>query len=81
MSAADTRRELIEAVQKLSELVPEMRIGQLLAAVGERCAELPGRGLWDATDEELREAIWRFQDEFANTATTAQQQATANRAN
>lgn len=37
-----------------------MRAGQMMAAVGEVCADLHGRGLWDATDGELLEAIWRF---------------------
>jgi hypothetical protein len=41
-----------------------MRAGQLVAAVGEVCADLHGRGLWDASDEELREAVWRFQRNF-----------------
>ena len=41
-------------------MFPEMRTGQLIAAVGELCADLHGRGLWDASDAELLEAVWQF---------------------
>jgi hypothetical protein len=30
------------------------------AALGEDCADLHGRGLWDAENAELLEAVWRF---------------------
>jgi len=64
MSASDTRAELFVALRELSEIVPEMRAGQLLAAVGELCADIHGRGLWDASDAELLEAVWRFRRDF-----------------
>jgi hypothetical protein len=32
-----------------------------MAAAGEVCADLHGRGLWDAEDSELLEAVWKFQ--------------------
>jgi hypothetical protein len=60
VSEIDTRADLFAALQELSEVVPEMRAGQLMAAVGELCADLHGRGLWDATDVELLEAVWQF---------------------
>ena len=44
MSNNDTRAELFAALEELSQLVPEMRAGQLMAAVGELCADLHGRG-------------------------------------
>jgi hypothetical protein len=64
MSESDTRVELFAALQELSEVIPEMRSGQLMAAVGELCADLHGRGLWDADDEELLEAVWRFRRNY-----------------
>ena len=64
MSASDTRAELFTALRELSEIVPEMRAGQLMAAIGELCADLHGRGLWDAADAELLEAVWRFRRDF-----------------
>lgn len=58
------RPELFEALQSLSEAAPEMRFGQLIAAVGELCTDLHGRGLWDAADSEVLEAIWQFRRNF-----------------
>jgi hypothetical protein len=60
MASYNTREELFAALRSLAELVPEMRAGQLMAAVGELCSDLHGRGLWDAEDTEFLEAIWRF---------------------
>jgi hypothetical protein len=64
MSESNTRAELFAALQSLSEVIPEMRAGQLVAAIGELCADLHGRGLWDADDGELLEAVWQFQRNF-----------------
>jgi hypothetical protein len=64
MIDTSTRAELFAALQSLSEAIPEMRAGQLIAAVGELCADLHGRGLWDATDAEFLEAVWQFQRNF-----------------
>ena len=64
MSESDVRAELFAALRELSEVVPEMRAGQLVAAVGELCADLHGRGLWDAADAELLEAVWQFRRGF-----------------
>lgn len=64
MSVNDTRAELFATLQALNEAVPEMRCGQLMAAIGELCADLHGRGLWDADDAELLEAVWRFRRDF-----------------
>lgn len=52
------------ALQELSEVVPDMRTGQLMAAIGELCTDLHGRGLWDASDEELLEAVWQFRRNY-----------------
>lgn len=64
MSATDIRAELFAAFQELSQQVPEMRVGQLISAVGELCADIHSRGLWEATDAELLEAIWQFQRNY-----------------
>ena len=64
MSEDETRADLFDALRGLSEIVPEMRAGQLLAAVGELCADLHGRGLWDAADAEFLEAVWQFRRNF-----------------
>ena len=64
MSENETRAELFAALRELSEIIPEMRAGQLVAAVGELCADLHGRGLWDASDPEFLEAVWQFRRNF-----------------
>ena len=74
MIDTDTRAELFAALQSLSEVVPEMRAGQLMAAVGELCADLHGRGLWDADDGELLESIWQFRRNFEAATATASRQ-------
>lgn len=70
----DTRAQVFAALQHLSESIPEMRAGQLVAAVGEVCVDLHGRGLWDASDEELLEAVWRFQRNFESATEGSNQQ-------
>lgn len=64
MVASDTRTELFDEIRSLAGMIPEMRTGQLLAALGELCTDLHGRGLWDASDTELLEAVWRFRRQF-----------------
>ena len=64
MSENDARVEMFLALRELSEIIPEMRGGQLIAAVGELCTDLHGRGLWDATDTEFLEAVWQFRRNF-----------------
>ena len=64
MSETKARAALFTAFRELSESIPEMRAGQLMAAVGELCADLHGRGLWEASDAELLEAAWQFRRDF-----------------
>lgn len=67
MIKASTQTELFTALQSLAEAIPEMRVAQLMAAVGELCADLHGRGLWEATDTEFLEAVWQFQRNYEKT--------------
>ncbi len=69
MNNTDPRTALFHSLRSLNEIIPEMRAGQLMAALGELCADLHGRGLWDASDEELLEAVWQFRRNYE--ATTA----------
>ena len=71
MTESDIRVDLYAALQTLSGIVPEMRTGQLMAALGELCTDLHGRGLWDATDAELLEAMWQFRRNYEATAISA----------
>ena len=70
----NTKAELFAALESLAELVPEMRAGQLVAAIGELCSDIHGRGLWDATDNELLEAAWQFRRNFEAAMAAAGQQ-------
>src|SRR5207244_3600516 len=76
MSDSETRAELFAAIEALAGIIPDMRGGQLMAAVGELCADLHGRCLWDAEDAELLEAVWQFRRSF-ETATVPQRAAGA----
>ena len=52
-----------------------MRAGQIMAAVGELCADMHGRGLWDASDAEVLEAVWQFKRNFeASMASVSRQE-------
>ena len=76
MSESETRADLFTALQELSQDIPEMRTGQLMAAVGELCTDLHGRGLWDAADEEFLEAVWQFRRNY-EAAVTRREEETA----
>jgi hypothetical protein len=75
VSASDMRADVFAALQELSELIHEMRIGQLMAAVGELCTDLHGRGLWDADDDELLEAVWQFRRNYEVAVTESREDA------
>ncbi len=70
MKEINARDELFAAIRSLAEIVPEMRAGQLVAALGELCADIHGRGLWDASDAELLEATWQFRRDFEAATST-----------
>jgi hypothetical protein len=66
MNGTDSREELFEAIRALADAAPGMRIGQLIAGAGEICSSLHSRGLWDAEDHELLEAVWKFQKDIVS---------------
>ena len=70
MNESDPRQDLFVAIQELAAIVPEMRASQLMAALGELCADLHGRGLWDASDAEFFEAVWLFRRDFETATAT-----------
>jgi len=74
MNESETRAQLSAALRELSQIVPEMRVGQLMAAIGELCADLHGRGLWEASDAELLEAVWQFRRNFEAAAASQRTQ-------
>lgn len=70
MTKSETQAELFTALQALADYAPEMRSGQIMAMIGEVCADLHGRSLWDASDAELLEAAWKFRRDFEAAAAT-----------
>jgi hypothetical protein len=68
-----TRTELFRALESLSSIVLQMRVGQFLAAIGEVSGDLHGRGLWDAEDAELLEAAYRFRQGMATSESITEQ--------
>ena len=68
----DARSEIFAAIEALASIIVEMRAGQLLAAVGELCSDLHGRGLWEASDAELLEAVRQFRSNFEAASPVAQ---------
>jgi hypothetical protein len=71
MSARTMPGDVFDAIRGLCEVVPEMRAGQLAAALGELRSDLHGRGLWDATDDELLETVWQFRRNLEAAMTAA----------
>ncbi len=60
MTAPDPRAELLATLHALAEDVRDMRLGQLVATLGELAADESGRGLWDDADADLLAAARRF---------------------
>lgn len=60
MSDANPRTQVHGRLRDLSERMPETRCPQLIAAVGEPCANLHARGRWVPTDPQLLKPIRQF---------------------
>jgi hypothetical protein len=60
----DTRREALAALLRLSDLAPDVRIGQLVAHLGLLSEDDGGRGLGDIDDADLLRVITRHRDEL-----------------
>ena len=50
------RREVLQVLAELSEVVPEVRLGQLMANLSYLACGLTTQAIWDMEDEELLEA-------------------------
>jgi hypothetical protein len=60
MIATDTKGGILQRVNELRRLCPDMRLGQVLATIGMLGEDTTGRSLWDLDDEELAAAVERF---------------------
>ncbi len=61
----DQRRKALAALAELSDLIPEVRIGQLVAHLGFLSEDDGGRGLGDIDDGDLLAVIHRHRNEVA----------------
>jgi hypothetical protein len=57
---SETRRELLEALEALSEDQPQVRFGQLIANLSFVAREATVEAIWDAEDEELLAAAYEI---------------------
>jgi len=54
--SSSVRSELLRVLTELSELCPEVRLGQLIANLAYLARGLSNESIWDVEDEELVEA-------------------------
>jgi hypothetical protein len=59
----------LEALARLSDLAPDIRIGQLVAHLGVLSEDEGGHGLGDIEDGDLLKVIARHRDELARLST------------
>lgn len=52
-----TRRDVLQALERLSELTPDVRFGQLIANLSYLAIGPTHEAIWDMEDEQLLEAI------------------------
>lgn len=52
-----TRREILEALERLSTLAPDVRFGQLIANLSYLAIGPTNEAIWDMEDAQLLEAI------------------------
>ena len=60
MTTVELQSQLLNRLDEVRRLCPDMRIGQFLATVGMLGEDATGRSLWDIEDEELAMALERF---------------------
>ena len=59
-----TRSELLATIAELSELAPELRLGQLIANLATLARGAKVEAVWDAEDDELLTAAQRLREEY-----------------
>ncbi len=52
-----TRRDILQSLEQLSELAPDVRFGQLIANLSYLAIGPTSQAIWDMEDEQLLEAI------------------------
>lgn len=62
--SSPVRQELLRVLAELSEVCPEVRLGQLIANLSYIARELSSESIWDMEDEELLEAARKHLQEW-----------------
>jgi hypothetical protein len=57
-------QELLRVLAELSEVCPEVRLGQLIANLSYLARELSNESIWDVEDKELLEAARKHLQEW-----------------
>lgn len=65
MIALDLPSRVLQRLEEIRRLCPDMRLGQVLATVGMLGEDSTGRDLWDIEDDELSEAVERFASDLS----------------
>ena len=58
------RQQVLRVLAELSEVCPEVRLGQLIANLSYLARGLSNESIWDMEDEELLEAARKHLDEW-----------------
>ncbi len=64
MIAVDIQASLLQRLDEVRRLCPDMRLGQVMATLGLLGEDATGRSLWDIEDEELAAALERFAEDL-----------------
>ena len=72
--ASDPRRQALAALAELSDLAPDLRIGQLVAHLGVLSEDEGGHGLGDIEDVDFLNGIDRHRGELSQLTTNSSNQ-------
>jgi hypothetical protein len=73
------QREALAVLAELCELSEDVRLGQLLAWLGELGVDQTGRTLWDVDDEQFLAVLYRHREELIARLPEPQRKAMASR--
>ena len=62
--SSPVRHEVLQVLAELSEICPEVRLGQLIANLSYLARGLSNESIWDMEDEELLEAARKHLQEW-----------------
>lgn len=67
---SEQRQEALRVLQEISELAPDVRLGQLFAHLGFMGESLRGRGLGYIEDDELLSVLYQHRTELLSRSAT-----------